>query len=153
MPLPAHPAFDLVADLAPPLTARQAALESARCLYCYDAPCVNACPSEIDIPSFIRNISHENVQGAAEKILSANILGGSCARVCPTEILCQQACVRNNAQECAPVLIGLLQRYAIDNAQFSEHPFQRAPASGKPVAASPATSVSAVPHVMAQPRE
>jgi dihydropyrimidine dehydrogenase (NAD+) subunit PreT len=121
-------------DLAPPLTARQAALESARCLYCYDAPCVNACPSEIDIPSFIRNISHENVQGAAEKILSANILGGSCARVCPTEILCQQACVRNNAQECAPVLIGLLQRYAIDNAQFTEHPFQRAPASGKRIA-------------------
>nr|WP_269137889.1 NAD(P)-dependent oxidoreductase [Pseudomonas sp. MMS21 TM103] len=125
---------DRFTDLAPPLTARQAALESARCLYCYDAPCINACPSEIDIPSFIRNISHENVQGAAEKILSANILGGSCARVCPTEILCQQACVRNNAQECAPVLIGLLQRYAIDNAQFSEHPFQRAPASGKRIA-------------------
>ncbi len=125
---------DRFSDLAQPLTARQAALESARCLYCYDAPCINACPSEIDIPSFIRNISHENVQGAAEKILSANILGGSCARVCPTEILCQQACVRNNAQECAPVLIGLLQRYAIDNAQFSEHPFQRAPATGKRIA-------------------
>jgi glutamate synthase (NADPH/NADH) small chain len=125
---------DRFSDLAPPLTPRQAALESARCLYCYDAPCINACPSEIDIPSFIRNISHENVQGAAEKILSANILGGSCARVCPTEILCQQACVRNNAQECAPVLIGLLQRYAIDNAQFSEHPFQRAPATGKRIA-------------------
>ena len=125
---------DRFSDLAPPLTARQAALESARCLYCYDAPCINACPSEIDIPSFIRNISHDNVQGAAEKILSANILGGSCARVCPTEILCQQACVRNNAQECAPVLIGLLQRYAIDNAQFSEHPFKRAPASGKCIA-------------------
>lgn len=125
---------DRFGDLAPPLNARQAALESARCLYCYDAPCINACPSEIDIPSFIRNISHENVQGAAEKILSANILGGSCARVCPTEILCQQACVRNNAQECAPVLIGLLQRYAVDNAQFSEHPFKRAPASGKRIA-------------------
>lgn len=125
---------DRFSDLAPPLTARQAALESARCLYCYDAPCINACPSEIDIPSFIRNISHDNVQGAAEKILSANILGGSCARVCPTEILCQQACVRNNAQECAPVLIGLLQRYAIDNAQFSEHPFKRTPASGKRIA-------------------
>lgn len=125
---------DRFSDLAPPLNARQAALESSRCLYCYDAPCINACPSEIDIPSFIRNISHENVQGAAEKILSANILGGSCARVCPTEVLCQQACVRNNAQECAPVLIGLLQRYAIDNAQFSEHPFKRAPASGKRIA-------------------
>ena len=121
-------------DLAPPLNARQAVLESSRCLYCYDAPCVNACPSEIDIPSFIRNIQQENVQGAAHKILSANILGGSCARVCPTEVLCQQACVRNNSQECAPVLIGLLQRYAVDHAQFSEHPFTRAAPTGKRIA-------------------
>jgi glutamate synthase (NADPH/NADH) small chain len=121
-------------DLAPPLSARQAAVESARCLYCYDAPCVNACPSEIDIPSFIHRIADENLQGAAERILSANILGGSCARVCPTEILCQQACVRNNAQECAPVLIGQLQRYALDNAGFTEHPFQRSPATGKRIA-------------------
>ncbi|BBR53741.1 MULTISPECIES: NAD(P)-dependent oxidoreductase [Pseudomonas] len=121
-------------DLAPALTARQAAVESARCLYCYDAPCVNACPSEIDIPSFIRRIADENLQGAAERILSANILGGSCARVCPTEILCQQACVRNNAQECAPVLIGQLQRYALDNAGFTGHPFQRSPATGKRIA-------------------
>lgn len=121
-------------DLAPPLTARQAAVESARCLYCFDAPCVNACPSEIDIPSFIHRISDDNLQGAAERILSANILGGSCARVCPTEILCQQACVRNNAQECAPVLIGQLQRYAIDNAGFTQHPFQRSPATGKRIA-------------------
>ncbi|WP_371356536.1 NAD(P)-dependent oxidoreductase [Pseudomonas chlororaphis] len=121
-------------DLAPPLNDRQAHLEASRCLYCYDAPCVNACPSEIDIPSFIRHIHTDNVQGAAQKILSANILGGSCARVCPTEILCQQACVRNNAQECAPVLIGLLQRYAVDNAHFSQHPFQRAAATGKRIA-------------------
>ncbi|MGG5289691.1 NAD(P)-dependent oxidoreductase [Pseudomonas shirazensis] len=125
---------DNFGDLAPPLTARQAAVESARCLYCFDAPCINACPSDIDIPSFIHRISDDNLQGAAEKILSANILGGSCARVCPTEILCQQACVRNNAQECAPVLIGLLQRYAVDNANFSEHPFKRSPASGKRIA-------------------
>lgn len=122
------------ADLAPPLNARQADLESARCLYCYDAPCVNACPTGIDIPGFIRSIAQENVQGAAQKILSANILGGSCARVCPTEILCQQACVRNNAQECAPVLIGQLQRYALDHAGFSEHPFKRSPATGKRIA-------------------
>ncbi|UMZ14397.1 NAD(P)-dependent oxidoreductase [Pseudomonas sp. MPFS] len=121
-------------DLAPPLTPRQAQLEASRCLYCYDAPCVNACPSEIDIPSFIRHIHTDNVQGAAQKILAANILGGSCARVCPTEVLCQQACVRNNAQECAPVLIGQLQRYALDNAQFSQHPFQRAAATGKRIA-------------------
>ena len=135
-----HPHEDAVAlashftDLAPPLNARQAVLESSRCLYCYDAPCVNACPSDIDIPSFIRNIQQENVQGAAHKILSANILGGSCARVCPTEVLCQQACVRNNDQECAPVLIGLLQRYAVDNAQFNEYPFNRAASSGKRIA-------------------
>ncbi|NUT75902.1 NAD(P)-dependent oxidoreductase [Pseudomonas sp. C1C7] len=121
-------------DLAPPLNDRQAHLEASRCLYCYDAPCVNACPSEIDIPSFIRNIHQDNVQGAAQKILSANILGGSCARVCPTEILCQQACVRNNAHECAPVLIGLLQRYAVDNAHFNQHPFPRAAATGKRIA-------------------
>ena len=121
-------------DLAPPLNARQAVLESSRCLYCYDAPCVNACPSDIDIPSFIRNIQQENIQGAAQKILSANILGGSCARVCPTEVLCEQACVRNNSQECAPVLIGLLQRYAVDHAQFSEHPFKRAAPTGKRIA-------------------
>ncbi|AHL33621.1 dihydropyrimidine dehydrogenase [Pseudomonas brassicacearum] len=121
-------------DLAPPLNARQAHLEASRCLYCYDAPCVNACPSEIDIPSFIRNIHQDNVQGAAQKILSANILGGSCARVCPTEVLCQQACVRNNVHECAPVLIGQLQRYAVDNAHFSEHPFKRATATGKRIA-------------------
>ncbi|MEH6350860.1 NAD(P)-dependent oxidoreductase [Pseudomonas sp. 3JA] len=121
-------------DLAPPLNARQAHLEASRCLYCYDAPCVNACPSEIDIPSFIRNIHQDNVQGAAQKILSANILGGSCARVCPTEILCQQACVRNNVHECAPVLIGQLQRYAVDNAHFSEHPFKRAATTGKRIA-------------------
>ena len=121
-------------DLAPPLNARQAALEASRCLYCYDAPCVNACPSDIDIPSFIRNIHQENVQGAAQKILEANILGGSCARVCPTEILCQQACVRNHHQECAPVLIGQLQRYALDHAEFAEHPFQRAASTGKRIA-------------------
>lgn len=121
-------------DLTPPLNARQALLESERCLYCYDAPCITACPSEINIPSFIRNIAQDNVRGAAQTILEANILGGSCARVCPTEILCQQACVRNNAQECAPVLIGQLQRYALDNSDFSEHPFQRAESSGRRIA-------------------
>ncbi|EJT83172.1 dihydropyrimidine dehydrogenase subunit A [Pseudomonas putida S11] len=122
-------------DLAPPLTARQAAVRKRTLpVLAIDAPCVNACPSDIDIPSFIHRISDENLQGAAERILSANILGGSCARVCPTEILCQQACVRNNAQECAPVLIGQLQRYALDNAHFTEHPFQRSPATGKRIA-------------------
>ncbi|MFZ6750683.1 NAD(P)-dependent oxidoreductase [Undibacterium sp. Ren11W] len=121
-------------DLAPPLTARQAQIESERCLYCYDAPCSRICPSEIDVASFIRNIAHENINGAAKVILQSNILGGSCARVCPTEILCEHACVRNHDAEAQPVKIGLLQRHAIDHMHFEQHPFQAAPATGKTVA-------------------
>jgi glutamate synthase (NADPH/NADH) small chain len=121
-------------DLAPPLTARQAAIESARCLYCYDAPCTRICPSEIDVASFIRNIHDHNINGAAYGILKQNILGGSCARVCPTEILCEEACVRNHDAEGQPVKIGLLQRHALDNAKFAGHPFTRAPSTGKKIA-------------------
>jgi dihydropyrimidine dehydrogenase (NAD+) subunit PreT len=121
-------------DLAPPLTARQAAIESARCLYCYDAPCTRACPTGIDVASFIRNIHDRNVVGAAVGILKQNIFGGACARVCPTEILCEDACVRNNDAEGQPVKIGLLQRHAVDHARFDVHPFRRAPATGKTVA-------------------
>ncbi|WP_229359179.1 NAD(P)-dependent oxidoreductase [Halomonas salipaludis] len=121
-------------DLHPPLTQRQALIESQRCLYCYDAPCIEACPSDIDIPRFIRQISEQNIDGAAHTILEQNILGGSCARVCPTEILCEQRCVRNHDAECQPVLIGLLQRYATDHARFDGHPFQRAADSGYQVA-------------------
>ena len=121
-------------DLAPALTTRQAAIESARCLYCYDAPCTRACPTGIDVASFIRNIHDGNVEGAAVNILKQNIFGGSCSRVCPTEILCEDACVRNNDAEGQPVKIGLLQRHAVDNARFAGHPFQRAPATGKTIA-------------------
>lgn len=121
-------------DLAPPLTARQAAVEAARCLYCYDAPCMNACPTGIDVAGFIKNVHDGNIDGAAYGILQANIFGGSCARVCPTEILCEAACVRNNPAEREPVRIGLLQRHALDNARFAGHPFQRAPATGKVIA-------------------
>lgn len=121
-------------DLAPALTARQAAIESARCLYCYDAPCTRICPSEIDVASFIRNIHDHNINGAAAGILKQNILGGSCARVCPTEILCEDACVRNHDEEGQPVKIGLLQRHALDNATFTSHPFQRAAGTGKKIA-------------------
>ncbi|SFU31066.1 NAD(P)-dependent oxidoreductase [Pseudoduganella namucuonensis] len=121
-------------DLAPALNARQAAIESSRCLYCYDAPCTRICPSEIDVASFIRNIHEKNVNGAAAGILKQNILGGSCSRVCPTEILCEDACVRNHDAEGQPVKIGLLQRYAIDNMRFAEHPFQRAASTGKKIA-------------------
>nr|WP_284041474.1 NAD(P)-dependent oxidoreductase [Halomonas olivaria] len=121
-------------DLHPPLTQRQAMIESQRCLYCFDAPCVEACPSDIDIPSFIRQISENNINGAAETILEANILGGSCARVCPTEILCERSCVRNHDAECQPVLIGLLQRHATDHMHFEQHPFKRAASTGRHIA-------------------
>jgi dihydropyrimidine dehydrogenase (NAD+) subunit PreT len=121
-------------DLAPPLTKRQAAIEAARCLYCYDAPCTRICPSDIDVASFIRNIHDQNINGAAAGILKQNILGGSCARVCPTEILCEDACVRNHDEEGQPVKIGLLQRHALDHASFKTHPFTRAALTGKVVA-------------------
>ncbi|MCU6432376.1 NAD(P)-dependent oxidoreductase [Undibacterium sp. Jales W-56] len=121
-------------DLAPALSQRQALIESQRCLYCYDAPCTRICPSDIDVASFIRNIANENINGAAKTILQENILGGSCARVCPTEILCEQACVRNHDAEAQPVKIGLLQRHAIDHMDFQSHPFQRAAATGRTIA-------------------
>ncbi len=121
-------------DLHPPLTPRQAMIESQRCLYCFDAPCVEACPSDIDIPSFIRQIGENNINGAAQTILEANILGGSCARVCPTEILCERSCVRNHDAECQPVLIGLLQRHATDHMQFDNHPFKRGATTGHHIA-------------------
>jgi dihydropyrimidine dehydrogenase (NAD+) subunit PreT len=121
-------------DLVPALTARQAVIESERCLYCYDAPCTRICPSDIDVASFIRNIATDNINGAAKTILNENILGGSCARVCPTEILCEAACVRNHDAEAQPVRIGLLQRHAIDHMTFDAHPFERAAATGKTIA-------------------
>lgn len=121
-------------DVHPPLDRKAALIESSRCYFCYDAPCIEACPTGIDIPSFIRKISTDNVRGAAQDILDENILGGACARVCPTEVLCQQACVRN-AQEAKPVQIGLLQRYATDAQMDTDaHPFVRAKLSGKKVA-------------------
>ena len=121
-------------DLAPPLSARGAAIEAARCLYCYDAPCTRICPTGIDVASFIRNIHDRNLNGAAYGILQQNILGGSCARVCPTEILCEDACVRNHDAEGQPVKIGLLQRHALDSASFTQHPFERAALTGKHIA-------------------
>ena len=100
-------------DAHPPLNAIQAKIEAERCYYCYDAPCTIACPTGIDIPSFIAKIAQGNLRGAAKTILEENIMGGMCARVCPTEVLCEQACVRNTKQE-KPVEIGLLQRHATD---------------------------------------
>lgn len=126
--------FDNFADMTPPLTEKQVLVASERCLFCYDAPCITACPTDIDIPLFIRKINTGNNHGAAKEILSANILGGSCARVCPTETLCEQACVRNTCEE-APVEIGRLQRYAVDRLDRTlPYPFTRESDTGKHVA-------------------
>ena len=104
------PAF---AGAHPPLTRARALIEAERCYYCHDAPCVAACPTGIDIPSFIARIAQGNLRGSAMAILGANPLGGMCARVCPTEVLCEAACVRHTNED-RPVEIGLLQRYATD---------------------------------------
>jgi len=101
------------ADISPPFTSQQAVIEANRCLYCFDAPCIKACPTRIDVPSFIKKISTNNLKGSARVILSANILGESCGRVCPTEVLCEGACVMNGSGE-KPIEIGRLQRYAVD---------------------------------------
>ncbi|MBA3963813.1 MAG: NAD(P)-dependent oxidoreductase [Chthoniobacterales bacterium] len=103
------------ADIAPPYTDQQAVVESARCLFCFDAPCISACPTGIDVPAFIKKITTGNTTGAARTILTANILGASCARVCPTEVLCEGACVLLDRDD-DPIKIGRLQRYATDQA-------------------------------------
>ncbi|MEL7259198.1 MAG: dihydropyrimidine dehydrogenase, partial [Pseudomonadota bacterium] len=122
------------ADLHPPLDAHEALVAADRCYFCHDAPCITACPTDIDIPLFIRQIATGTPEAAAETILSQNILGGMCARVCPTETLCEEACVRE-AAEGKPVLIGQLQRYATDTImEKGVHPFSRGNATGKRVA-------------------
>ena len=123
------------ADATPRLTQAQAVLEAERCLYCYDAPCATACPTSIDVPSFIKRIADGNLRGSATTILDSNPLGGMCARVCPTENLCEAVCVKV-AQEGKPVAIGKLQRHAVDALMESDRPqvFTRATSSGKKVA-------------------
>ncbi len=121
-------------DLHAPLASHEAAVAADRCYFCHDAPCVTACPTDIDIPLFIRQISTGMPEAAAKTIFDQNILGGMCARVCPTEDLCEQACVRELA-EGKPVEIGRLQRYATDTVMATgDHPFTRAAATGKTVA-------------------
>lgn len=121
-------------DISPRLTRQQALLESARCLFCYDAPCVKACPTHIDVPSFIKKIVTGNLRGSARVILTANILGESCGRVCPTEVLCEGACVMNKEGQ-KPIEIGRLQRYAVDYALDNHIQFFRAGApNGRRVA-------------------
>jgi glutamate synthase (NADPH/NADH) small chain len=122
------------ADLHAPLNDHEALVAADRCYFCHDAPCMDACPTDIDIPLFIRQIATGTAEAAAKTILSQNILGGMCARVCPTETLCEEVCVRETA-EGEPVQIGRLQRYATDTLMAAgEHPFERAAATGKKVA-------------------
>ncbi|MEP0519087.1 MAG: NAD(P)-dependent oxidoreductase [Hyphomicrobiales bacterium] len=121
-------------DAYPLLNKREAFVEAERCYFCYDAPCVQACPTSIDIPQFIRQIATDNPDGSAKTIFEQNILGGMCARVCPTEQLCEEMCVREVA-EGKPVKIGELQRYATDHYMtHKDQPFERAALTGKKVA-------------------
>ncbi len=121
-------------DLHAPLNTHEALVAADRCYFCHDAPCQTACPTDIDIPLFIRQITTGTPEAAARTILSQNIMGGMCARVCPTETLCEEVCVRETA-EGKPVKIGHLQRFATDVLMSAgPQPFSRAKASGKSVA-------------------
>ncbi len=120
-------------EIIPGLTKQEAFEESNRCLYCYDAPCIKACPTGIDIPSFIKKIASGNLKGSAKTIFTANPIGASCARVCPTEELCEGACVLNHSTK--PIMIGNLQRYATDWAiQNEQSLFKAGKKNGKTVA-------------------
>ena len=121
-------------DLHPPLGRSEALIEADRCYFCYDAPCTTACPTGIDIPGFIQKIRSDNLKGSATTILEENIMGGMCARVCPTEVLCEEACVRNTHED-KPVEIGRLQRYATDPVfEAGTQLFERGESTGKRVA-------------------
>ncbi|WP_430700928.1 NAD(P)-dependent oxidoreductase [Paenibacillus tundrae] len=120
-------------EMKPAMSGAEAMEESNRCLYCYDAPCIKACPTDINIPSFIRKISTGHLKGSARTIMDANPVGASCARVCPTEELCEGACVLNDSSK--PIRIGDLQRYATDWARTKNEPlFHPAPSNGCTVA-------------------
>ena len=113
--LPAVRAETVFEDFKKFYSEQQARAEANRCLYCHDAPCIKACPTGIDIPKFIRRIANDNVNGSAKTIFDSNILGMSCARVCPVETLCVGSCVYNH-MDAPPIQIGKLQRYATDMA-------------------------------------
>lgn len=121
-------------DKKPLYDEAEAVAEASRCLYCSDAPCIQACPTAIDIPTFIRKIGTGNLKGAARTILSANLLGQSCGQVCPVEVLCAGACVYK-AWGREPIAIGRLQRYAVETTLAHDPPlFQARPSTGKRVA-------------------
>lgn len=124
-----------LADYKPRYTPQEALIEANRCIFCFDAPCIQACPTGIDIPSFIKKIAHGNLTGAARTILTANVLGASCARVCPTQVLCEGACVVLD-REGDPVKIGRLQRYATDHVTENKISVLKSPVkkSGKRIA-------------------
>jgi len=129
--LPAPPPS--LAELLGPLTPHEAQVEANRCLYCFDAPCLQACPTHIDIPGFIRKIAQARPRDAAKTILSANLLGATCSRVCPVEELCEGACVLGASFK--PVSIGRLQRYATDTVLHDTRPlFTLAAPTGKRIA-------------------
>lgn len=132
--LSSHKLKENFTDLHAPLQPHEVKVAADRCYFCHDAPCVTACPTDIDIPLFIRQISTGTPEAAAKTIFDMNILGGMCARVCPTEDLCEQACVREMA-EGKPVEIGRLQRHATDTLMMQDvHPYSRADSTGKKVA-------------------
>ncbi len=129
--LPAPAYVRNFADLHPPYGTHEAVVAADRCYFCHDAPCVAACPTAIDIPLFVRQIAAGSPRAAAKTIFDRNILGGMCARACPTETLCEQACVRE-AAEGKPVEIGRLQRFATDALMARDgHPYRRAAPTGK----------------------
>ena len=121
------------AEINPPLNQAEAVFEANRCLYCYDAPCMHACPTHIDVPSFIKKIASGNLTGSARVIFDANPIGATCARVCPVEVLCEGACVEKTLMD-KPIEIGRLQRYATDYAmQSGKQIFQKGEPNGKSV--------------------
>jgi dihydropyrimidine dehydrogenase (NAD+) subunit PreT len=122
-------------DIHPPFDSRESALvEANRCLFCYDAPCTKSCPTEINIPKFIKQITTDNVKGSAHTIFVSNIMGAGCSRVCPVEKLCEGACVFNLLEE-PPIPIARLQRYSTEQAMEKKWKlFERKPATGKKVA-------------------
>jgi len=129
-PLPVPRNLEQFPELHPALTAQEAFIESNRCLYCFDAPCTAACPTHIDVPRFIKKIASGNLRGSAGTILDANILGASCARVCPVDVLCEGACVLKQ-QNKKPIEIGRLQRFAMDAWYDAGAPARNTPVTMK----------------------